>query len=110
MRLLPLLLLASFGPAAVAQNAIHTFSVGNWRNGPTVHIGPVLETTEAFTTPQLIAQLKALCPEFAPLHEIDVLRFATIEEALEHRAGLQAKYRQRKLDVNMVEAPSAPGE
>lgn len=86
-----------------AQNKIWSYSVGNWRNGPVVYISPLVETTEAFTTPQLIEQLKAAHPEFTDVKDIDVLRFGTKEEGDESRITLKAKYGIRKLEVMMFE-------
>lgn len=91
--------------AAHAQNRIWSYSVGNWRNGPVVFISPLVETTEAYTTPQLLEQLKAAHPEFKDLKDIDVLRFGTKEEGDESRITLKAKYGIRKLEVMMMEDP-----
>lgn len=85
-----------------AQNIIYSHAIGNWRNGPVVYITPVIETTEAVTTPQLLERYRQ---EFAPLAEVqdlDVLRFATTEEAEESRSSLRAKYGLRKLEVVML--------
>ncbi|MBK8583151.1 MAG: hypothetical protein IPL86_15430 [Flavobacteriales bacterium] len=49
-----------------AQNAIYSYAIGNWRNGPTVMISPLFETTEQFTTPQLIAQVKKIGRRHSP--------------------------------------------
>lgn len=92
------------GTCAAAQNTIYSHAIGNWRNGPTVYITPVIETTEAFTTPQLIARYKAEHPELADVQDLDVLRFATAEEGEESRRSLKAKYGMRKLEVVMLEA------
>jgi hypothetical protein len=86
-----------------AQNTIWSHAIGNWRNGPVVYISPLIETTEAFTTPQLVARLKEEHPEFKDIVDIDVLRFATPEEGEESRQVLRAKYGMRKLEVVMLD-------
>jgi hypothetical protein len=88
---------------AQAPNTIYSYAVGNWRNGPVVTISPLFETTEAFTTPQLIARVKKDYPAFANITDIDVQRFATVEEGQLSRTTLKAKYGVRKLEVNMLE-------
>lgn len=104
-----LLLAALLGALALpAQNNIYSHAIGNWRNGPVVYITPVIETTEAVTTPQLLERYRR---EYAPLvevHDLDVLRFGTVEEAEESRVSLKAKYGLRKLEVVML--GSAPKE
>ncbi len=97
-----ILLLGAF--AATAQNTIYSHAIGNWRNGPTVYITPLIETTEAFTTPQLIERYKAEFPALVDVTDLDVLRFATPEEGEESRSSLKAKYGIRKLEVVMLEA------
>jgi hypothetical protein len=92
--------------ALSAQNTIWSHAIGNWRNGPTVYITPLIETTEAFTTPQLIARYRAEYPELKDVVDLDVLRFGTPEEGNESRRVLQAKYGVRKLPVVMLEQPS----
>jgi len=87
-----------------AQKTIWSYAIGNWRDGPLVYISPVIETTEAFTTPQLIERLKGEHEEFKVIMDIDVLRFATIEEAAEDRATLRAKYLRRPMEVRMLDA------
>ena len=84
------------------QNTIYSYSVGNWIDGPVVYLAPVIETTEAFTTPQLIEQLKRAHEEFVGIKDIDVLRFATHEEAVESRRILHAKYLLRPLEVVLL--------
>lgn len=91
--------------SASAQNVIWSHAIGNWRNGPTVYITPLIETTEAFTTAQLIARYKADHPELKDVTDLDVLRFGTPEEGNDSRNTLKAKYGMRKLDVVMLEAP-----
>ncbi|MFT3885987.1 MAG: hypothetical protein QM724_11315 [Flavobacteriales bacterium] len=88
-----------------AQNKIWSYGVGNWRNGPVVIITPVFETTEQFTTPQLIARIRKEYTELAGITDIDVQRFATPEEADDSRTGLVAKYGRRQLEVELLEAP-----
>jgi hypothetical protein len=90
---------------AQAPNTIYGFAIGDWRDGPIVTISPLFETTEAFTTPQLIARVKKEYKEFANITDIDVQRFVTIEEGELSRITLKGKYGVRKLQVNMVEAP-----
>lgn len=85
-----------------AQNRIWSHAIGNWRNGPVVYISPLIETTEAFTTPQLIERYKKDFPELATATDIDVLRFGTPEEGDDSRHTLKAKYGMRKLEVVML--------
>lgn len=99
-----ILLLCAF--VCSGQNTIYSHAIGNWRNGPTVYITPLIETTEAFTTPQLIERYKADFPELVDVTDLDVLRFATPEEGEESRNSLKAKYGMRKLEVIMLEAPA----
>lgn len=91
--------------AASAQNTIWSHAIGNWRNGPTVYITPLIETTEAFTTPQLIARYRAEFPELKEVTDLDVLRFGTPEEGNDSRNTLKAKYGMRKLEVMMLAEP-----
>ena len=91
--------------SASSQNAIWSHAIGNWRNGPMVYITPLIETTEAFTTPQLIARYKAEFPALQDVTDLDVLRFGTPEEGEESRRTLKAKYGIRKLEVVMLEMP-----
>jgi hypothetical protein len=99
-----LIALALFiGCAAMAQNTIWSLAVGNWRNGPVVYITPVIETTEAFTTPQLLARYREEFPVLKDVQDLDVLRFDTPEEGNDSRTTLKAKYGVRKLEVVMLE-------
>jgi hypothetical protein len=91
--------------AATAQNTIWSHAIGNWRNGPVVYITPVIETTEAVTTPKLIERYKAEFPELRTVADLDVLRFGSAEEAEESRRSLRSKYGMRKLEVVMLELP-----
>ncbi len=100
--------LAMHGSFAQAPNAIYSYAIGDWRNGPVVTISPLFETTEAFTTPQLIARVKHDYPAFADIMDIDIQRFATVEEGELSRTTLKAKYGVRKLEVNMLETPATP--
>ncbi len=102
------LLLGAF--AAQAQNTIYSFAIGNWRNGPTVYITPLIETTEAATKPKLKEQFRAQYAELKdiPDPDLDVLLFGSREEGEEHRLGLKPKYAYRKLDVVMLAAPLEP--
>lgn len=94
---------------ASAQNAIYSYAIGNWRNGPTVEISPLFETTEMFTTPQLIAWVREQWPkEFTDTTDIDVQRFATKEEGIESRTTLMRKYGMRKLEVHSIESAEMP--
>lgn len=95
---------------AQAPNTIWSYAVGDWRNGPVVKISPLFETTEAFTTPQLIAYVKKTYPAFAKVSDIDIQRFATIEEGELSRKTLKGKYHARKLEVDMDETPFKPKE
>lgn len=90
---------------ASAQKAIWSHAVGNWRNGPVVYITPLIETTEAVTTPQLLADYRLFFPELRDVVDLDVLRFATPEEGNDSRKVLKAKYDMRKLEVVMLELP-----
>lgn len=112
MRTLHLLVLAGaagLAMAAQAQNTIYGYAIGNWRNGPTVEITPLFRTTEMFTTPQLIAWVREQWPkEFTDTTDIDVQRFATVEEGTESRTVLQAKYGRRNLAVHPIEAAAMP--
>lgn len=99
-----LLLTASFLHAQ-APGKIWSYAIGNWRNGPVVTISPLFETTEQFTTPQLIARVKKDYPAFKDITDIDIQRFATVEEGAESRVILKGKYERRKLQVDMLEEP-----
>lgn len=90
------------GSTLAAQNTIYSHAVGNWRNGPVVYITPLIVTTEAFTTAQLVEQYRNAHPELSDVKDIDVLRFATPEEGEESRRSLKAKYGMRKLEVMML--------
>ncbi len=96
--------LSAFG--ASAQNKIWSHAIGNWRNGPTVCITPLIETTEATTKQQLKEQYRADFPELKNIvdADLDVLLFGTKEEGEESRTSLQRKYEYRKLVVVMLEA------
>lgn len=103
--------------AARAQNTIYGYAIGNWRNGPVVEISPLFETTELYTTPQLIAWVRGQWPaSFTDTTDIDVQRFATVEEGAESRTSLKAKYGLRKLQVHewsaeeMPRTPAVPGK
>lgn len=89
---------------AQAPNKIWSYAIGDWRDGPVVTISPLFETTEAFTTPQLIARVRKDYAAFAKISDIDIQRFATIEEGELSRVTLKGKYEARKLTVNMLEA------
>lgn len=104
--LLAVLLL--IGTATAAQNTIYSHAIGNWRNGPTVYITPVIETTEKVGSAGVRAQVKEQYKDLRdiPAHDLDVLLFGTQEEAELSRRTLQAKYALRKLPVVML--PAAP--
>jgi len=99
------LLLGAF--AANAQNTIYSFAIGNWRNGPTVYITPLIETTEAATKPKLKEQFRAKHAELKDIADLDldVLLFGSREEGEEHRASLQHKYGYRQFKVVMLDPP-----
>ena len=104
-----LLLLLMIGPLlAAAQNTIYSYAVANWKDGPIVYITPLIETTEAFTTAQLLEKYKADHPEIRDAKDIDVLRFATKEEGEENRQTLKRKYGMRKLEVVMLDRNTQP--
>lgn len=105
MRTLITSIFLTIGLVGSAQNVIWSHAIGNWRNGPTVYITPLIETTEAFTTAQLIARYKAEYPELKNVTDLDVLRFGSTEEGEESRKTLKAKYGMRKLEVVMLEPP-----
>lgn len=109
MRTLLLLTALLATPLVHAQNVIHAMAIGNWRNGPVVVLTPVFATTEAATTPQLIERVKREHPELAAVTDIDVMRFATVEEGEAQRASLKAKYGMRKLEVLLLEPPAPVG-
>lgn len=98
-----LLLTALTVRAQEVPKTIFSYAVGNWRNGPVVTISPLFETTEQATTPQLIQRVRTTYPEFKDITDIDVQRFATLEEGMESRTTLRSKYLVRKLEVLMVE-------
>lgn len=116
MRTFTTLLLLGIAGLSYAQNVIYAYAVGDWRNGPVVTISPSFETTEAFSTLQLIARVKKDYGEFAKITDIEVQRFATVEECEMSRTTLAQKYHSRKLEVNMLaeqetapaDAPAAP--
>ncbi len=100
------LLIGAF--AANAQKQIWSHAIGNWRNGPTVYITELIETTEAETTPYLLTVYKR---DFFPedVKDIDILRFGTKEEGEESIRTLKAKYAMRKLEVEILEIPAIDG-
>jgi hypothetical protein len=99
----------AFSTLATAQNTIYSYAIGNWRNGPVVEISPLFETTEMFTTPQLISWVRQQWPKaFTDTTDIDVQRFATTEEGTESRTTLMRKYGVRKLQVHAIEAATMP--
>lgn len=108
MKHLLLATLLLIGMAATAQNTIYSHAIGNWRNGPTVYITPVIETTEKVGSAGVRAQVKEQYKELRdiPAHDLDVLLFGTQEEAELSRRTLQAKYALRKLPVVLL--PAAP--
>jgi hypothetical protein len=106
--LLPFALaLAAGNLLAQAPNKIWSYAIGDWRNGPVVTISPLFETTEAFTTPQLIARVRKDYAAFKDISDIEIQRFATTEEGELSRVTLKGKYEARKLTVNMLEAEEA---
>ena len=107
MRWFSLIFLLSITTIGSAQNTIYSYAIANWKNGPVVYMTPVVETTEAVTTPQLLAQFKETYPEFREAADVDLLRFATIEESHTDRETLRRKYGMRKLDVVLLD-PKGP--
>ncbi len=95
---------------AQAPNTIWSYAIGDWRDGPVVTISPLFETTEAFTTPQLIARVKKDYAAFKNIMDIDVQRFATTEEGELSRVTVKGKYEARKLTVNMLQAEPIPAK
>lgn len=95
---------------AQAPNKIWSYAIGDWRNGPVVTISPLFETTEAFTTPQLIARVKKDYAAFVRITDIDIQRFATVEEGELSRTTLKGKYEARKLTVNMLQTQPDPAQ
>jgi hypothetical protein len=113
MRTLITIALLTIGSgAAYAQNTIYGHAIGNWRNGPVVHLSPVFETSEALSREQHLAQYRDHYPVLRniPDNDLDVLLFATREEAEESRANLRAKYARRELPVELLprEVPAGP--
>lgn len=113
--LLLMLLLSGMALLAQAPNTIYAYAIGDWRDGPVVTISPLFETTEAYTTPQLIARVKKDYPDLATIKDIDIQRFVTVEEGELSRTTLKAKYGVRKLEVKMLEPspgadPPAPAK
>lgn len=107
--LLPALTFLLMPLASLAQNTLYSYGIGNWRNGPVVVFSPLFETTEAFTATQIEEWIREQWPAtFTPSTEMDVLFFATVEEAEEHRRTLRRKYAMRKLDVHLLEADTMP--
>ncbi len=104
MRTLAVILTLASALAARTQNTIYSHAVGNWRDGPVVLITPLIETTEAFTTQQLLVRYRGEFPELKDVEDIDVLRFATVEEGEQSRTTLKAKYEARSLEVKMLQA------
>jgi hypothetical protein len=109
------ILLVGLNTAAIAQNlpadqakTIYSHAIGNWRNGPTVYITPVIGTTEKIGSAGVRGQVKEQYAELRdiPAHDLDVLLFGTQEEAELSRRTLQAKYTMRKLPVVLL--PPAP--
>lgn len=115
MKALRTLLLVTVTVMATVASAqppkkIYSYAIGDWRNGPVVTISPLFETSEAFTTPQLIARVKKDYPEFANIMDIDIQRFADVEEGELSRVTLKGKYEARKLQVNFMQAPKKEEE
>lgn len=110
MRITILLVLLVGAFAANAQSTIYSFAIGNWRNGPTVYLTPLIETTEAATKPKLKEQFRAQHAELIdiPDMDLDVLLFGTREEGEEHRMSLKQKYSHRKLEVVMLAPAGTP--
>ncbi|MBK9175897.1 MAG: hypothetical protein IPM46_06065 [Flavobacteriales bacterium] len=99
--------LLAIGLGAAAQNTIYAHAIGNWRNGPTVYITPLIETTEAMTKPKLKELFRAQYAELKSIADenLDVLLFGTADEGDASRVSLKGKYAYRKLEVVMLHAP-----
>lgn len=111
MKFVSLILFLSLAAIGSAQNTIYSYAIANWKNGPVVHMTPVIETTEAVTTSELLAHFKGTYPEFREAADVDLLRFATIEEATSDRETLRRKYGMRKMEVvflDPVKGPTVP--
>ncbi|MEO8067889.1 MAG: hypothetical protein ABI599_09375 [Flavobacteriales bacterium] len=115
-----LVLLAS--QALLAQKTIYAYAIGNWRNGPTVQMTEVFETTEQFTPEQITARVKAEYVAFKEIPDTDVQFFTERSTAQENQKVLIGKYAMRKLPVLVTTtdgsvtdrwpraAPDAPAE
>lgn len=103
MRLFTLIFALSAISIASAQNTIYSYAIANWKNGPMVYMTPVIETTEAVRTSELLDRFKKEYAEFRDAADIDLLRFATLEEATADRGTLHRKYGMRKLEVVILE-------
>lgn len=95
-----LLLLAS--QALLAQKPIYAYAIGNWRNGPTVQMTEVFETSEQFTTEQIMARVKAEYVAFKDISDTDLLLFTDRPTASDNQKVLIHKYGQRKLAVRVT--------
>jgi hypothetical protein len=105
---LPLLLLSCL--AIHAQDTIWSHAIGNWKNGPVVYLSPVIETSEAVPKARLTEQYKEQFKELREAADLDVLLFATPEEAEESRQTLRMKYGTRKLEVVLLETQTVPSQ
>ncbi len=92
------------GAGVHAQKAIWSHAVGIWRDGPVVYITPLIGTTEAVRTTELLQRYREEFKELREVRDLEVLRFATPEEGNDSRTALKAKYAVRKLEVVMLAA------
>lgn len=104
MRTLIASLLLLTSQALLAQKPIYAYAIGNWRNGPTVQMTEVFETTEQFTPEQITARVKAEYIAFKEITDTDVQFFTEKPTAHENQKVLIGKYAMRKLPV-LVTAP-----
>jgi hypothetical protein len=83
----------------LAQKPLYAYAIGNWRNGPTVQMTEVFETSERFTTEQIMARVKEEYVGFTEVTDHDLLLFTDSAEALSNQHVLVHKYAQRRLGV-----------
>lgn len=104
MRTLAISLLLISTAAAWAQKPIYAYAIGNWRNGPTVQMTEVFETSERFTTEQIMERVMKEYEGFKHVADHDLLLFTDSAEAISNQRVLVHKYAQRKLGVQVRKA------